>query len=123
MQREMKGSSKVFREKLENHKDKEAAKIYEIKRKEYKELIKWKKKIEEEKVLREIEKDRTEKGFWRAVQKDRKRKEISTEIKNEQWYEYFKQQYDGERYEEEEERNAGQREEFYRRLAGKRYIG
>ena len=34
-----------------------------------------------------------------------------------------KVEYDGERYEEEEERNAGQREEFYRRLAGKRYIG
>ena len=32
------------------------------------------KKLEEDKVSREIGKDRTEKGFWRAVQKDREKR-------------------------------------------------
>ena len=83
-----------------------------------------KKRIEEEKVLREIEENRTEKGFCRAVQKDRKTKEIIAEIKDEQWYEYFKQSMLARGMKKRKKEMLGrEKNSMKRRLAEKRYIG
>lgn len=74
----------------------EGQKEYYEARKEYKQLIK--KKIEEEgeKMLKEIEEDRSEKKFWEMVNQNRKKREgIDENIEKEEWMRHFTKQLGG----------------------------
>ena len=90
-------------EELKDHRNVRVAKEYYDMKKDYKALIKKEKEEEEERQLQNLVKDRSESGFWKAVRSENKKWRVSSEMKEEDWEEHFKEQYDGEDLEEEEE--------------------
>lgn len=68
-----------------------------------------KKEEHEQKMMREVEKDKSMEKFWQMINKGRKKRmEISKEIKKEVWVKHFREQYE---LRKEEEKKESVREE------------
>ena len=84
--------------------------IYVDEKRNFKSLVKRKKEELEEKILKEVEEDRTERKFWKVVNESRKRGgRISKLITDREWLEHFIIQFGGERVEQEGLGNEGRR--------------
>ena len=91
----------ALRENLKRKGEAGSKQMLTKKGREYKELLRMKRELEKEKVLRRIEVDKTEKSFWGLIKSEtKKRKEVSGKIKEVEWKEHFKRQYKGEEIEE-----------------------